>query len=329
MQIENKKPTVSVIVPVYKAEEYLNRCVDSILAQTFTDFEVILVDDGSPDSCGEICDDYARRDPRVRAFHKENGGVSSARNMGLNHARGEWIAFVDADDWVGDGYLDVFHDTAILLNTDIIHFGFQIENAHGRVYKQYAFPKTVSIPASALLKKGVFSSCTISYFFRTACVGCIRFNKNLHYSEDREFIIKVVLGTYSPVLLTTNTAYFYAYHPTSTTKRRRNAENSLDDLVALENVCRHICQNHTQLDNNTLHFICHLFTDSFFLVYSSLSYRERRAVKARAQYKISHIKTLCPTTKPVGQLFLLSPIAVTFKERIYTTLRHFYHILSK
>lgn len=121
MQMENKRPTVSVIVPVYRAEEYLNRCVDSILAQTFTDFEVILVDDGSPDHCGEICDDYARRDPRVRVFHKENGGVSSARNVGLDHARGEWIAFVDADDWILPHYLEailVEKDTDIIITNE-------------------------------------------------------------------------------------------------------------------------------------------------------------------------------------------------------------------
>ena len=93
-------PKVSVIVPVYKAEKYLRKCVDSILAQTFRDFEVLLVDDGSPDKSGEICEEYAKKDPRVRVFHKENGGVSSARNKGIDEARGEWITFVDADDWL-------------------------------------------------------------------------------------------------------------------------------------------------------------------------------------------------------------------------------------
>ena len=86
-------PKISVIVPVYKAEAYLHRCVDSILAQTFQDFEVLLVNDGSPDKSGEICDEYARKDKRVRVFHKENGGVSSARNMGLDNARGEWLFY--------------------------------------------------------------------------------------------------------------------------------------------------------------------------------------------------------------------------------------------
>ncbi len=104
---ETASPKISVIVPVYKVEKYLPECIESILAQTFPDFELILVDDGSPDNSGKICDDYAARDPRIRVFHKENGGVSSARNLGLDHARGEWIAFVDSDDTVSEKYLEI------------------------------------------------------------------------------------------------------------------------------------------------------------------------------------------------------------------------------
>lgn len=91
---------VSVIVPVYQVEEYLARCVDSILSQTYGNLEVILVDDGSKDASGRICDDYARKDPRVRVIHKENGGLSSARNAGIDVARGDYLEFVDSDDWL-------------------------------------------------------------------------------------------------------------------------------------------------------------------------------------------------------------------------------------
>lgn len=95
---------ISVIVPVYKVEPYLCRCVDSILAQTFVDFELILVDDGSPDNCGVICDEYAQKDARVHVIHQENGGLSAARNAGIDwvfaHSNSEWITFVDSDDWV-------------------------------------------------------------------------------------------------------------------------------------------------------------------------------------------------------------------------------------
>ena len=97
---------ISVIVPVYNTEKYLHRCVDSILAQTFTDFELLLIDDGSTDSSGAICDEYAQKDSRVRVFHKENGGVSSARNLGLDKAKGKWVTFVDSDDWIKESFLN-------------------------------------------------------------------------------------------------------------------------------------------------------------------------------------------------------------------------------
>ena len=105
-------PEISVIVPVYKVEPYLHRCVDSILYQTFSDFELILVDDGSPDNCGAICDEYAAKDSRVVVIHQENRGQAAARNKALEMARGEWIAFVDSDDWVHPRFLEVLLENA-------------------------------------------------------------------------------------------------------------------------------------------------------------------------------------------------------------------------
>lgn len=100
-----KLPKISIIVPVYNTEKKLSHCIDSILKQTFTDFELLLIDDGSTDRSGEICDVYADKDNRIHIFHKNNGGVSSARNWGLNKACGEWITFVDSDDWIGTNFL--------------------------------------------------------------------------------------------------------------------------------------------------------------------------------------------------------------------------------
>ncbi len=114
-------PQVTVIVPVYKVEPYLRRCVDSILAQTFSDFELVLVDDGSPDSCGAICDEYAQRDTRVIVLHRENGGLSAARNTGLDWAfansGSQWLTFIDSDDWVHPRYLERLHQAAVSTNT--------------------------------------------------------------------------------------------------------------------------------------------------------------------------------------------------------------------
>ncbi len=112
-------PTISVIVPVYKVEPYLRQCVDSILAQTYTDFELILVDDGSPDGCGAICDEYAEQDPRVRVIHQENRGLSAARNAGIDAASGEYLAFADSDDLLAPACLKRLHDTVVQENVDI------------------------------------------------------------------------------------------------------------------------------------------------------------------------------------------------------------------
>lgn len=99
-------PSISVIVPVYKVEPWLGRCVQSILAQTFRDFELLLVDDGSPDRCGTLCDEWATKDPRIRVFHKPNGGLSDARNHALDRMHGKFVVFVDSDDWA---YPDLLH----------------------------------------------------------------------------------------------------------------------------------------------------------------------------------------------------------------------------
>lgn len=95
-----QKPLISVIVPVYNVEAYLPRCIESILAQTYENLEILLVNDGSKDSSGAICDEYARKDPRIRVFHKENGGQSTARNLALDAMTGEYVTFVDSDDWI-------------------------------------------------------------------------------------------------------------------------------------------------------------------------------------------------------------------------------------
>lgn len=116
----NNNPKVSVIVAVYKAENYLRRCVDSLLAQTFIDFEVLLVDDGSPDSSGEICDEYAAKDSRVRVFHKKNEGVSATRQFGIDHALGEYTIHADPDDWVEPTMLEELYAKAKKENADMV-----------------------------------------------------------------------------------------------------------------------------------------------------------------------------------------------------------------
>ncbi len=110
---------ISVIVPIYRVEEYLKRCVDSILNQTYNDLEIILVDDGSPDNCPAICDEYAKKDSRIKVIHKENGGLSDARNAGLAIAKGEWLSFIDSDDWIEPDMYEILLKNATEYNSQI------------------------------------------------------------------------------------------------------------------------------------------------------------------------------------------------------------------
>ena len=113
-------PKISVIVPVYNVEPYLRKCIDSILNQSFTDFELILVDDGSTDASGSICDDYAKYETRIRVFHTINRGLSAARNLGIDEAKSNWICFVDSDDWIESNYLSAFMDEPLEENVLLI-----------------------------------------------------------------------------------------------------------------------------------------------------------------------------------------------------------------
>ena len=217
---------ISIIVPVYKVEAYLDECVRSILGQTHTDLEVILVDDGSPDHSGAMCDAWAERDSRIRVIHKENGGVCSARNAGLDAARGEYIAFVDSDDWLDPG----MYETMLAQNCDIIlcdcikeHPGKQELYTHdirpglydrNQLETEY-FPhllmmENVEYPAT-------ISNCLL--LFRRELAEGIRYLTGVRYSEDLLFGAQLLYRASSFCYLKGQTFYHYRMNPTSATHK--------------------------------------------------------------------------------------------------------------
>lgn len=129
---------VSIIVPVYNVENVLHYCIDSILEQTYTDFELILVDDGSTDKSGIVCDEYAKTDSRIRVFHNSNEGVSVARNCGIDNAKGEYICFVDSDDRLHAAFLEKMQKAMLLYSADIMVCGYQVvQNGQIVEYRKY------------------------------------------------------------------------------------------------------------------------------------------------------------------------------------------------
>lgn len=198
----NLTPKISVIVPVYKVEQYIHRCIDSILSQSFTDFELILVNDGSPDNCGKICDEYAQKDSRVRVFHKTNGGVSSARNLGLDNARGEWIAFLDSDDSFEINHLQNYIEV-VEIDSDIVIMGRKIKDEEGS-YRGELLPNDMDSKQYSNGMKGVvqelFPKFNLLYTVWNALYRKnillkynIHFNSNVSWGEDTLFSFQYLI----------------------------------------------------------------------------------------------------------------------------------------
>lgn len=178
---------ISVIVPVYNAESTLSECVGSILGQKYKDFELILVDDGSKDSSPRICDEYAMKDNRVRVFHKPNGGVSSARNLGISKARGEWLTFIDADDYITDGYFD----GVVEQNEDILIKGYQKFEHSGIVSGKEAEDLLGISAFSDFLSQYVTDSLLrgpVFKFYKRSLIGDLRFLTDMKIGEDAWFV---------------------------------------------------------------------------------------------------------------------------------------------
>lgn len=187
-------PKISIIVPVYNVEEYLNRCIDSILNQTFQDFELILVNDGSTDNSGQICDNYAIRDKRIRVIHKENGGVSLARNKGLDIARGKYVQFIDSDDYIEKDMLDKVYNTMLKENSDIIFWGFKLYTNDMKFTKKHVYHgedtlnKDKNLNLINLYKKDLFGYiCCKLFKLEIIKKYNIRFKEKMSFLEDEEF----------------------------------------------------------------------------------------------------------------------------------------------
>ena len=183
-------PLISVIVPVYNVEDVLSRCIDSILAQTFQEFELILVDDGGPDRSGEICDDYAQRDSRIRVIHQKNSGVSVARNAGIEASVGQYIAFVDSDDYIAEDYLQVLYDC----NCDLPICGREVLDQKGEHlfslrYEPVKYSEEDHIDYAELYKNDLLYS-PIGRLFRGDIVRnhVLHFPQGITWGEDGMFV---------------------------------------------------------------------------------------------------------------------------------------------
>lgn len=213
------KNRLTIIIPVYNAEDYLSRCLDSVLDQDMDSYEVILVDDGSTDSSPLICDRYSATDPRFRTIHKPNGGVSSARNAGLNLAKGEYVMFVDSDDALAPGALQSM--ISCLNGEDFLVGGF-IEYIGDIPHRNVAPDASVSYSGDALadfFEANVRRNCEMldapwAKMYRRKALGNLRFNETLSYAEDKLFVFEFLASCQS-IMTCPETVYNYYLRPGS------------------------------------------------------------------------------------------------------------------
>lgn len=214
-----KNELISIIVPVYQVEAYLPACVESVLKQTYSDWELILVDDGSKDDSGELCDQYAQQDSRIKVIHQENGGVSAARNAGLEEAQGEYIAFLDSDDLIKPDYFQVLHQNLEENEADIAcccavsHGGeILVNDILPLVRQNRVIRDPEEVCADIAANTEIYWSCIWGKLIRAKLAKKYRF-RPMRYGEDGVYMFDLFLE--KPVIhLDLYEGYYYVYRPT-------------------------------------------------------------------------------------------------------------------
>ena len=223
---------ISVIVPVYRVERYLCQCLDSILNQTYPNLEILLVDDGSPDKCGEICEEYAKIDNRIRVFHTENKGLSAARNLGLREAKGEYIGFVDSDDWIEPGMYEILLRRIEETGTNICACGVWKE--YQRSKSDYNVCDTIYTGTEAIraLLSNQIGNVVWNKLYKKNCLEGIIFLENANY-EEIATVYKIILKAYR-VSATHEHLYHYRMRKSSIV-HTRTMKNLMDYWFAYYN----------------------------------------------------------------------------------------------
>ena len=263
---------VSVIIPVYKAEAYIVKCLDSVLNQTLKDFEIILVDDGSPDRCGEICDDYAQKDRRIKVFHTKNSGVASARQLGMDKAMGDYVIHIDPDDWVEPAMLEELYNKALEDDSDVVLCDYWINNVN--IVKQQ--PSTLHhLVVLKELFQHLHGSCWNKLLRRSCYIDQqTKFYTELTYCEDLTFWCQIF--TYNIKVSYLNKAFYhYNNHSGSICKTHMNYQKDRDWKVI--KILKYVLRDYNDILKIALSKISYfIVADAFYYgAFTTLSFTRR------------------------------------------------------
>mgnify|MGYP003435705634 CR=1 FL=1 len=233
--IDTKLPLLSIIVPIYKVEEFLEECVESILKQEFKDYELILVDDGSPDNCGKICDNYAELDNRIKVIHKKNEGVSIARQIGVKHSKGLYSIHVDADDYIDKCEIERMMDIALKFNADMVVCDYILEYKKNKfVYQKGMKDACDAFDFLKQIYNGIFIGTLWNKLIKTSLYNNVIFLKQCNYCED-VYILTQILSNNISINYINEALYHYCYDASSLT-REINRNYIINRIIFIQEI---------------------------------------------------------------------------------------------
>ena len=277
---------ISIIVPVYNVEKYIRKCLDSIIGQTYTDLEIILVDDGSPDNSGAICDEYAKNDSRIKVIHKQNGGLSSARNAGLDVASGEFVTFIDSDDYIEADTISSVVDAISQKQVEIVLIREKQVNQKGETTKKVGdkptnttFYKGKDFLVELVLGKQINGAC--DKFYKRECINNLRFEEGRHHGEDMLFNVQY-LDCVNTVGYVDSIKYSYVSNDDSVTHAPFN-NHSVDSIYFKDKVYNIVKEKYPAY-TGTLARRCFVARLTLLrLIYNSLQQKEQKELIKESQ----------------------------------------------
>lgn len=310
---------ISVIVPIYNAEKYLDRCIKSIINQSYKNLEIILVDDGSSDKCDEICDEWAKKDKRIKVIHKKNSGVSDSRNAGLEIANGEYLSFVDSDDYVHKDFIKILYNLCIENNSDIsvceVCETNKDEDINNKIQKgivRNIFPKSV------LEKKESLYFVVWNKLYKKSVFENVRYLKGKIH-EDVAITYKLIY--YSKKITITNAKLYFYFNAPGSIMRREFSKERFDILYGINDSYEFFMKNN---EDKYAYFVLRDFLDNILQLYQQCSLlkeeKSEMKKKLRRKYKETYKKVTSNSN---------TSISMKLKYTIYRVLPCIYILVSK
>lgn len=317
---------VTIVVPVYKVEKYIDKCINSILNQTYKNLEIILVDDGSPDTCGEICDNYAKQDIRIKAIHKENGGLSDARNAGIDVATGRFISFIDSDDYIDTEYIELLYRTIVKDKSDMAISSHKVIYENGTILEKATGEKSI-LNSKEVLKRILYDDgidlSAWAKLYKMELFKEIRYPKGRLF-EDAATTYKLIDRCKSISIISKST-YNYVIRRSSITNENFS-EKKMDLIISTEEMCNYVKKKYPDLEKASNRRLMYAYLST--LTQLLKSNKRNAKIEKQLYFYIKENSKSVLQDKQVPKRDKIALLSARFGLRFYKVIWKIYEILT-